>query len=37
MIMMDADGSHPLDVLPEMMRQYLGGAQVVAMRPEDTR
>lgn len=29
MIMMDADGSHPLDVLPEMLREYLGGAQVV--------
>lgn len=29
MIMMDADGSHPLDVVPEMIRQYVGGARVV--------
>ena len=29
MVMMDADGGHPLEVLPEMIRQYLDGAQVV--------
>jgi len=29
MIMMDADGGHPLEVLPEMVRHYLDGARVV--------
>jgi glycosyltransferase involved in cell wall biosynthesis len=29
MIMMDADGGHPLEVLPEMVRHYLAGARVV--------
>jgi len=29
MIMMDVDGSHPVDVVPEMVRGFLDGAQVV--------
>jgi glycosyltransferase involved in cell wall biosynthesis len=29
MIMMDVDGGHPIAVLPEMVREYLAGAQVV--------
>jgi glycosyltransferase involved in cell wall biosynthesis len=29
MIMMDVDGSHPVEVIPEMIRAYLGGARVV--------
>jgi glycosyltransferase involved in cell wall biosynthesis len=29
MVMMDVDGSHPVAVIPEMVREYLGGAQVV--------
>jgi len=29
MITMDVDGSHPAAVIPEMIREYLGGAQVV--------
>jgi len=28
-IMMDVDGSHPIDVLPQMVREFLGGARVV--------
>jgi glycosyltransferase involved in cell wall biosynthesis len=29
MVMMDVDGSHPVSVIPEMIRAFLGGAQVV--------
>lgn len=29
MIMMDVDGSHPVEVIPEMIRAYRDGAQVV--------
>lgn len=29
MIMMDVDGSHPVEVIPEMIRGFLEGAQVV--------
>lgn len=29
MIMMDVDGSHPVDAIPEMLRAYLEGARVV--------
>jgi glycosyltransferase involved in cell wall biosynthesis len=29
MIIMDVDGSHPLEVIPEMIRHFLGGAQAV--------
>jgi glycosyltransferase involved in cell wall biosynthesis len=29
MIMLDVDGSHPVDVIPEMIRQYIAGAAVV--------
>jgi dolichol-phosphate mannosyltransferase len=29
MIMMDADGSHPVEVIPEMIRSHLEGARVV--------
>jgi len=29
MVLMDVDGSHPLDVIPEMVSAFLGGARVV--------
>ena len=29
MVMMDVDGSHPVAVIPEMVREYLDGARVV--------
>ena len=31
-IMMDVDGSHPVDVIPEMIERYLAGARIVQCR-----